>query len=289
MTADKLRVGVAQIDVAIGRLQQNLDKHLHYVDRAKDEGLDLVVFPETSLTGYPHGVVTEFALRRDSEPLQRLADAARGIVVVAGFVEEAPAAQFYNTCMVVSDGQLMHLHRKLNLATYGNLEEGKLFALGRYVDAFNLGQFWRVTTLVCADAWNPALVYLGALHGSTLLIIPTNSAEDGVSSEFSNPDGWDLAIRFYAMIYGMPIVMANRVGTEANLRFWGGSCVVDPFGAVVATAGRRDEELLVAEVDYADVRRARVQLPTVRDSNLSLVHREISRLLGLIGVPAGIR
>jgi len=190
---------------------------------------------------------------------------------------------------VVSAGKLINIHRKLNLATYGSLEEGKYFAGGRYVQAFDLPDpVWRLCVLICADAWNPALVHLAALHGSTMLIVPTNSAKDVVSSEFSNPDGWALATRFYAMIYGMPLVMANRVGEEAGLRFWGGSRIIDPFGDILAQ-GDDSEALIHADVDYDDVRRARIQLPTVRDSNLALVHREISRLQQLIGVPENVR
>jgi predicted amidohydrolase len=65
---------------------------------------------------------------------------------------------------------------------------------------------------------------LAALHGATLLVVPTNFAEDAVGVEFSNPDGWDLTTRFYAMIYGMPLVMANRVGTgwSCSAGGWGG-------------------------------------------------------------------
>jgi N-carbamoylputrescine amidase len=80
------------------------------------------------------------------------------------------------------------------------------------------------------------------------------------------------------MIYGVPIVMANRVGSDQGLRFWGGSQVVDPFGAVVVQGDGHREELLCAKLDYEAVRQARFQLPTLRDSNRDLVHREIAHL-----------
>ncbi len=77
------------------------------------------------------------------------------MVVVVGLLEEAPAAQFYNSALVLGRGEQLHLHlhRKLNLATYGNLEESKYFAQGRYVDAFDLApDTWRVSALICADS-----------------------------------------------------------------------------------------------------------------------------------------
>jgi len=72
-------------------------------------------------------------------------------------------------------------------------------------------------------------------------------------------------------------VMANRVGSEGDLTFWGGSRVLDAHGRVVAKAGTA-ETLLTARLDYDDVRTARYRLPTVRDANLRLVRAEIDRI-----------
>jgi len=68
------------------------------------------------------------------------------------------------------------------------------------------------------------------------------------------------------------------VGREGELTFWGGSRILDPFGHTMARAAGDGEELVVATLDYRQVRRARYLLPTVRDANLPLVLREIERL-----------
>lgn len=285
----RLKVAIAQIDCGLGDVAGNLKQHLQAIDRARSAGVQLLLFPELSLTGYQLGTdILQVARRREGKEIRELADAAKDLTVVLGFVEEGPGAQFYNACAAVRDGKLVFLHRKLNLPTYGNLEEGKLFAPGRYVDTFPLPAPWLGSALICADLWNPALVHLAMVHGTTLLLAPINSATHAVSSEFSNPRGWKLTVEFYAMIYGMPILMANRVGEEHDARFWGGSCIVDPYGELIAEAGT-EAEMLSAELDYDAVRRARFQLPTVRDSNLNLVHREIERLASNLGVPAFIR
>jgi predicted amidohydrolase len=138
--------------------------------------------------------------------------------------------------------------------------------------------------MICADLWNPALVHLTTLHGATMLLVPTASAEDAVSGEFSNPNGWAVALEFYAMIYGMPLMLANLCVNEGGLRFWGGSRILGPHGQVIAEAGY-EEEMIVADLDYEQVKKARFQLPTVRDSNLDLVYREIGRLSWQIGIP----
>jgi len=289
MSSKTLRIGIAQIACSASAADANLAKHLEYIDRARHDKVDLLVFPELSLAGYPQTTreIDTLACALGHGPIKRLAQAARDLVVVAGFVEEGPAAQFYNCSAVVANGEVIHLHRKLNLATYGQLTEGKLFATGRYVETFAF-EPWRASILICSDVWNPALVTLAALHGATILIIPANSAHAAVSSEFSNPDGWQIATRFYSMMYGMYVVMANRIGEEAGLTFWGGSNLSDPFGHVLTSAGE-SETLLVGEVNYDAVRRARLQLPTVRDSNLALVGREIQRLQERLGIPEIIR
>jgi predicted amidohydrolase len=281
-----LRVAIAQISPALGDIDRNLETHLSYIQEAAGDQVQLLLFPELSLTGYNLGPRNiEVALWRNSPPILRLAQTAGEMYVVMGFVEEGSAAQFYNSCAVVHQGEVVYIHRKLNLATYGQLEEGKYYGTGRYVETFLISPPWRGSVLICADLWNPALAYLAALHGSTLLLAPTSSSVDSVSSEFSNLRGWDLATRYYAMIYGMPILMANRVGSEGRMKFWGGSQVIDPFGNPLVSADNESEQLIVAELDYELVRKARHQLPTVRDSNLALVRREITRTEEHSGIP----
>ncbi len=275
----RLKAGIAQIDCKLGDLTHNLQLHLQMVKEARGAGVELLLFPELSLTGYGLGTrVPEVALARHAPMVLDLAQAAGDMTVVFGFVEEGPAAQFYNAAVAVRNGRVVHLHRKLNLPTYGRLEEGKLFTQGKQVDTFEVSPPWTAGLLICADLWNPALVHLAMQQHSTLLLAPVNSALGAVSDEFSNPAGWDLALRFYAMMYGVPILMANRVGSEEKAHFWGGSCIVGPRGEMLAQAAGDGPCLLTADLHYDAVRSARFQLPTLRDANLPLLQREINRL-----------
>lgn len=96
-------------------------------------------------------------------------------------------------------------------------------------------------------------------------------------------------LRFYAIMYAMPILVANRVGSEHGTRFWGRSRIIDPRGGVLDQADDSSECLVHASIDYESVRQTRFQLPTVRDSNLDLLHREVARLASNTGVPEFIR
>jgi predicted amidohydrolase len=287
---EKLRVAAVQMDVVPGDLDANLARHLERIAEAKKEGVDILVFPELSLTGY--GIAARawaVAVPDDHPVIEELAKAADGITVIVGFVEEGFAAQFFNACAVLRNGKVTFIHRKLNLPTYGAMDEGKHFAAGRYVESFPVGSPWIGACLICSDLWNPGLVHLAALHGATVLFVPTNSSRDPGHGRVAKPDCWDVFLRHYSLIYGLPIVFANRIGEEGAYEFWGGSRILDPHGQDIAAATGTEETMLVAELDFDAVKRARFELPTVRDSNLSLIHREIDRLVHEIGVPTVVR
>ncbi|MGF1629082.1 MAG: nitrilase-related carbon-nitrogen hydrolase [Kiloniellaceae bacterium] len=281
----RLKLAIGQIEASYGDMVANLAKHLDMMAAARAGGADVLLFPELSLTGYCVGEHSlSLAIPRDHEIIGRLAEASKDIWTVVGFIEEGVAAQIHNSVAVLRNGEIAFLHRKLNLATFGKLEEGKHFAGGRYLETFNLGPRWRAGTLICADSWNPALVHLAAVQGATLLLMPVASALGVVGGEFSNPIGWQRALDFYAMVYGMPLAMANFAGNQNGAQFWGGSRVLDPYGNCLAQAGD-GEDLIFAELDFQAVLTARYHLPTLRDSNLDLIYRELGRLTWQVGVP----
>lgn len=284
-----MRIGAAQFGSVSGDLDANFAEHERWIAQGARKRAELLVFPELSLVGhYGAERLLDVAMRRDDPRLLALSRAAGDMTLIVGFVEEGPAAQFYNAAGVYRGGKLRYIHRKINLPSYGRLIETKYYAQGRFVDTHDMGDDWRMGLLICADLWNPALTHLAFLHGATLLVSPVSSGVEAVGDGFDNPAGWAATMHFYSMMYGAPSVMVNRVGPEGDLNFWGGSRILDAFGKVLAVAGT-EPELIVADVDYAQVREARALLPTVRDSNIGLVARETDRLIDRLGVPDIIR
>ncbi|HKP67619.1 MAG TPA: nitrilase-related carbon-nitrogen hydrolase [Casimicrobiaceae bacterium] len=276
--SNTLDVGAAQIATTLGDVAANMRKHIDVIGDARAAGVRVLVFPELSLTGHGAGTDTlRLALRRDDSMIAEIAAASGPMCTVFGLIEEAPAARFFNTAIAVRDGAAVAIHRKINLATYGRLDDGKHFGAGPKVGTFDING-WHASVLICADLWNPPLVHLAALQGATVLLAPISSAAEAVGGDFDNPGGWDINVRFHALTYGLPIVMANRVGREGDLTFWGGSRIVDPFGRTVAQAEREVETLVRASIAYNDVRTARYRLPTIRDANTPLVQRELARV-----------
>ena len=210
-----------------------------------------------------------------------IAAAAGGMAVSFGFIERGADGRAYNAQALFRHGRCLAVHRKLNLPTYGNLQEGRHFAAGSELATTALPGGWSTATLICADAWNPALPWLAALKGIDLLLVPAASALDAVEG-FDNPGGWEVILRHTALAYGLPLVMANHCGSRGGLRFWGGSRVLDPDGHEVARCGDRPG-LAVATLRRDDVVAARRRLPTIRDADPALVRRELGKVPGAGG------
>ncbi|MDR9424360.1 MAG: nitrilase-related carbon-nitrogen hydrolase [Marinobacter sp.] len=262
----QLRVGAAQINCDLGNIPANLETHRRLIDRALDRQLDLLVFPELSLTGYGLGRhVPNVALPADSETLAELAEASGSLQLVVGFVEEASPGEYYNALAILQDGRIQAIHRKLNLPTYGGLEEGKWFTPGNSLTQHSVAPGWPAQHLICADLWNPGLVHQAMMQRPALLCAPINSASGIVSDDFSNERNWLINVQFYAMTYGTPVIMANRYGEEGDSWFWGGSCILGPRGEALARA-EEGEQLITTTLTRQSIAQARFDLPTHRDA-----------------------
>ncbi len=283
MTTSGFGVGVAQIGPRLGDVAHNLGLYEEAVERALERGLDLVVFPELSLTGYAlRDLVPSVAVRRDGAQVKRLAELSRRIAIVAGFVEEAEDCRFFNTAMFFDRGEIGHVHRKVYLPTYGMFDEQRYFARGDRVRAVDT-RFGCLAVLVCEDLWHPSTGYLAALDGATTILCPSSSPIRGVSEGTAADDNarfWEMLNAFYAQTFGLYVVYANRVGFEDGVGFWGGSEVVDPFGARLAKARYYEPDFIAAEVSHGAVRRKRLAAPLLRDEDLDLTINELLRIRG---------
>ncbi|XKH61136.1 NAD+ synthetase [Halomonas sediminis] len=268
---NKLRVGAAQINTTLGDVDHNLERHLALIAEAQRDHVELLVFPELSLTGYRLASrVMQVGMPLEDPRLKALAEACGHMQTVVGFVEEASPGEYYNALAIFQHGQLIAVHRKLNLPTYGGLEEGKWFTHGSELTHTDICPGWSASQLICADLWNPALVHAALLARPTVLCAPINSASGIVSDDFSNEENWALNTRFYAMTYGTPVIMANRFGPEGESHFWGGSRILGPCGETLAQADDK-EALIVADLSRTAIAKARFELPTHRDADTPLV------------------
>jgi len=287
--ATTFTVGVAQIDCRLGDVEANLAEYERQLREAKGRGVDLLLFPELSLTGYfLKDMVATVALAPGSPALRRLRELSREtIAFVAGAVEETPEFRFYNAAMFFDGGELLHVHRKVYLPTYGLFDELRYLARGDRIGAFE-SRFGRSAMLLCEDLWHPSTAYIAAMDRALTLLVPSSSPiwglERGEVPE--NAAYWQRVNAVTAEAYGMYLVYANRVGFEDGVGFWGGSEILGPSGEILARARYYEADMIVAEVNLGAVRRKRIAAPMLRDENLDLTINELTRIRGR--EPAGV-
>jgi predicted amidohydrolase len=174
--------------------------------------------------------------------------------------------------------------------TYGLFEEGRLYAAGEHFRAFPT-RHGRFGLLVCEDVWHPSSMYILSQDGAEFVIAAAASPLRGAdtSGEPSNVDVWTTALKMYSQLFGCYVVLANRVGYEDGLGFWGGSRVVAPGGRVAFEAPLFEAGLYVCEVDRNEVRRYRVSDPTLRSERLDITLAELERIQRERRARAGVR
>ena len=279
----KLNLGLAQIATKLGDVESNLAKHLDYIQQAKKQNVDLLVFPELSLTGYVlQDLVATVAHRPvEEDPVfKHLLQASRDLDLVVGFVDEDLRHRFFIASAYLSGGRVLHVHHKVYLPTYGLFDEGRFFAWGDAVRAFDT-RFGRAGLLICEDFWHASPPYLLWLDGADLMIFTSASPGRGLTDqEKLDSARWvERVNQAYASMFTSFVVHSNRVGFEDGLLFWGGATVCDPNGDMVVQGPYFEEALTVNSLDLNQLRRTRARLPLLRDERTNLVRNELDRLL----------
>jgi predicted amidohydrolase len=279
----KLNLALAQIATHLGDVQSNLDKHLDYIQQARDQRADLIVFPELSLTGYVlQDLVATVAHRptEDDPVFKRLLKVSRNLDIVVGFVDEDTRHRFYIATAYLSAGKVLHVHHNEYLPTYGLFDEGRFFAWGDSVRAFDT-RFGRAGLLICEDFWHASPPYLLWLDGADIMLFSSASPGRGLTDqEKLDSAHWvERVNQAYASMFTSFVVHSNRVGFEDGLLFWGGATVYDPNGEQIAHGPYFEEALTMAELDLNQLRRTRARLPLLRDERTNLVRNELDRLL----------
>lgn len=274
-----MRITLAQLDPVLGDIDANVEAATRAVTTAASEGSDLVVFPELFLSGYSvDDVDVDLSIAATDPRLEKVGRAAQGAGVLLGFMESGRGPHDYNSAAYYEGPRLVHVHRKLYLPTYRPFHERGTFSPGQGLRSFPVGADATAAVLICNDAWQAPIAFIATQDGAQVLLVPAASAQSRFPDRYDSHEYWHSITRFYGRMFQLYVVFVNRVGTEGWMRFWGGSHVIDPWGNLVAEAGD-DEQLLTVDLDLADVRHRRRQVPLVREARLGLIQREVARLV----------
>jgi predicted amidohydrolase len=280
-------VAIAQINVKLGDVEANLAKHMEYIERAKDAGASLLIFPELSLTGYYLQDITAqvgMSVSAPSGPLQTIMEASRehDLDICVGFVEEDDRFVHYIAQAYIGQGEIKHVHRKVYLPTYGMFDDMRYVGMGQRVRAFDT-RFGRMGMLICEDFWHLSLPYLLWLDGADTLLMVAAGPGRGVKPGDDYLDTtFDVITthRIYAELFTTFVFHCNRVGYEDGVAFGGYSTIIAPDGDFLARGEHFEEGLVTSTINPESVRFKRRSLPLLRDERPELVLRELQRIVG---------
>jgi N-carbamoylputrescine amidase len=191
-----------------------------------------------------------------------------GVVIIVPFFEKRAAGLYHNTAYIINaDGTEAGLYRKMHIPDDPSYYEKFYFTPGDWgFKAFDT-RFGRIGTLICWDQWYPEGARLTALQGADVLFYPTAIGwhpHEKVQYGEKQYGAWQTVQRGHAVANGIYVAACNRVGFErpveqsAGIEFWGASFIAGPQGEILAQASHDQEEILLAEINLAqmeDVRR----------------------------------
>jgi len=271
------KVALAQIKPKLGCVGENLAIIEGKVVQAIHDKADLIVFPELALTGYfLKDLVPDVALTLDSPEITRLKELSRDIAISVGFVEATADYRFFNSAVFLDKGEIVHIHRKVYLPTYGLFDEQRYLARGDRFRAFDC-RFGRFGMLICEDLWHLSAPYILAMDGAATIICLSSSPGRGLTENerLGSTIAWQRLTATTATFLNARVLYCNRVGYEDGINFWGGSEAVAPCGTSIARGRLLEEDLIYAAITEGDLRRERILSPLMRDENLPLTIREL--------------
>lgn len=277
-----MKVALAQISPFLGDVRKNLDLHLRYFEKARKKKVDLLIFPELSLTGYTlKDLVEDVAISpEDNSIFDRLIAESRDVSSVIGFVEEKERGLFFNSAAFLSKGKILHIHRKVFLPTFGIFEEAKFFAQGKNFHTFPT-PYGNTGMMICRDFLNYGAGYLLFAGGSEIMIIISAAPGRGVAGgeAYETSRMWESMGETISRFSTSFLIYCNRVGFEDGKHFAGGSFIFDPLGQLVSIASYLDEDFLVQEINLDFIREARKKWPYKRDDKPEVILEALKRIV----------
>lgn len=304
-----LRAAAVQFQHRPGDKRANLDILRAFVDRAAEERVDLIAFPECCVTGYWHlRKLSRAELEALAEPVpdgpttRELLDLSRrsGMTIGAGLIERSDDGRLFNAYAVAMPDGNVACHRKLHAFVHPALSNGDRYTVSDDPHGCRVG------VLICYDNNLVENARITALAGAEVLLAPHQTGgcrtrspramgaidpalwdrrhDDPatVEAEFRGPKGRGWLMRWLpsrAHDNGMFLLFANGVGTDDDEVRTGGAMILDPYGETLAETTRPADDMVIADLDAG-------VLPTSSGRRWLTARRP--ELYGPLTVPTGI-
>src|ERR671935_1056649 len=242
-----MRVALAQMNTVVGDLDGNAARIRDRLAEAKEQQVDLVVFPELVVTGYPPEdlLLRPSFLQAAQAKVEELAREARGTVALIGvpWLDR----DLYNACAVCAAGEIKTVYRKRFLPNYGVFDEDRYFAPGRDLVLLEHGGTL-IGPTICEDMWQPGAPATELALAGAQLLVNISASPFHVLRDREREEMFATRARDNSCF----VAFCNAVGGQDELIFDGNSLVLDEEGHVLARAPGFEEALLVADIEPAD-------------------------------------
>ncbi len=259
-----MRIALAQINTTVGALAKNADRVIYFLEKARERGADLVVFPELTLTGYPPLDLLDRPsfITHNLEALDRVAAATEQLpAALVGFVhrdESRVGTGLFNAAALCVGGRVQSIHCKTLLPTYDVFDERRYFEPAPEVTVAEFGGR-RLGISICEDVWNDAQFWSQTARSRRYEVDPIERlATQGMdlllnisASPFTEGKRTIKREMFAAAArrHGVPLAHVNLVGGNDSLIFDGWSNVFNRAGEIVTQARDFEESLLVWDTE----------------------------------------
>lgn len=239
-------MNVALIQFAPKLNRSNLQEVLAIIN--KHQEADVVVFPELALSGYMlQDKLFEDAWNLDELNELRVASLQCDIAIGAAVWDNG---KVYNSALYFAQGELLHIHHKNHLPTYGMFEEGRYFASGDEIQGFET-RYGKAAMVVCEDLWRAqTLSALATCDADVIYVLAASPARDFSDKGLLIERQWDALLKSCSLLTHAYTIFVNRVGFEDGLGFWGGSRVITPLGESEHVLGLLDSEERMVSLNY---------------------------------------
>ncbi|MDZ7269811.1 MAG: NAD+ synthase [candidate division KSB1 bacterium] len=239
-----LRIGLAQINPTVGDLRRNLELILKYLDAARRQGVQLILFPELAVTGYPPEdlILRDDFVSANLAAIEQITRASQGLVAIVGFAERL-AHRIYNAAAVCVDGHRLATYHKICLPNYGVFDERRYFEAGSRPLVVQWGAL-RIGINICEDIWTPAPIaeFEASAGGAHLLVNISASPyhfRKGLEREHLVAALARRARAYFAYV--------NMVGGQDELVFDGQAFLFDPEGRLLLRSEQFEDRLIITE------------------------------------------
>ena len=280
----KISVAALQLDLSRADSEANIEAVSDLVAEAAHRGADLILPPELFDGPYFCKAEDEALFARacptDEHPgVRTMAKVAKqlGVAIPTSFFERDGQHYYNSLAMIDARGQIQGVYRKSHIPDGPGYEEKFYFRPGnsgfRVWDVPVGEGVARIGVGICWDQWYPEAARVMALMGAEILLYPTAIGSEPYDAELDTSIMWQRAMQGHAVSNCMPVVAANRIGTEDGQAFYGHSFITDEWGTKVAEFGREEEGVLVTTLDLALAQKHRAGMGFFRDRRPELYGR----------------